>query len=641
MFSCPANIQDTSLRTTSLTESEFGDDRGSIICDRSKKRQPSHRIFANRILHLEKIKFYGFDMDYTLAVYKSPIFEELTCQFVLKKLAELGYPNEITEFKYNPSFPVRGLWFDKQYGNFLNVDSNYNILVCTRGFDVLQRSQINEIYPNAYALFSADRYYVLDSLFHLPVIYILAVLIDYFCKNPNYTIEAHGVTTDNDVYISYEAIFEDVRISTDDIHHEKDMKAIICQDLESYVIASPDIKLMLQSIKQYGARTFLLTNSDYNYTNLMMTYLLGSEPHWKTYFDYIVVDANKPTFFGEGTTLRKIDEGSKKCLVGQYRGPLEKCTVYSGGSCQVFGKLICSKGKDVLYIGDHIYGDIIRSKKQRSWRTFLIIPELEQELHIFHKKRDLFNKVEAQYEQISKQLMKFDITASNQKSDIGKIMNDVFKHTNEMNKQYGILGSLFRKGARQTLFANQVIRYADIYASSATKLLHYPLFYLFRASPMLMPHEATVNPHDPYDELTPYGVRSRTKFDDIKSNLHDSNSNDLCGKEHLASYLNNQSRKQKQINFNRKTDQFVIFQRYNQRSDNLGLEGNEINDQSKYLWHPLSIQKEITPIYDIGINGITIKGNTIALFPNQLKSLISQIQATSTSCFPPSCKLNY
>lgn len=35
----------------------------------------SYRIFVNRSLHLEKIKFFGFDMDYTLAEYKSPQFE--------------------------------------------------------------------------------------------------------------------------------------------------------------------------------------------------------------------------------------------------------------------------------------------------------------------------------------------------------------------------------------------------------------------------------------------------------------------------------------------------------------------------------------------------------------------------------------
>jgi len=39
------------------------------------------RIFVNRSLHMEKIKFFGFDMDYTLAEYKSPQYE-VTFAFV-------------------------------------------------------------------------------------------------------------------------------------------------------------------------------------------------------------------------------------------------------------------------------------------------------------------------------------------------------------------------------------------------------------------------------------------------------------------------------------------------------------------------------------------------------------------------------
>ena len=35
-------------------------------------------------------------------------------------------------------------------------------------------------------------------------------------------------------------------------------------------------------------------------------------PHqnWKSYFDYILVDAKKPLFFAEGSTLREVDEVS-------------------------------------------------------------------------------------------------------------------------------------------------------------------------------------------------------------------------------------------------------------------------------------------------------------------------------------------
>lgn len=52
------------------------------------------------------------------------------------------------------------------------------------------------------------------------------------------------------------------------------------------------------------------------------------------------------------------------------------------------------KGKEVLYVGDHIYGDIVRSKKEWGWRTFLIVPELFQELKVWTEQKDYFNHIE-------------------------------------------------------------------------------------------------------------------------------------------------------------------------------------------------------------------------------------------------------
>lgn len=69
--------------------------------------------------------------------------------------------------------------------------------------------------------------------------------------------------------------------------------------------------------------------------------------------------------------------------------------VYSGGSCDVFTEMIGAKGKDVLYIGDHIFGDILKSKKIRGWRTFLIVPELVQELHVWTDKCQLFAELQS------------------------------------------------------------------------------------------------------------------------------------------------------------------------------------------------------------------------------------------------------
>ena len=68
------------------------------------------------------------------------------------------------------------------------------------------------------------------------------------------------------------------------------------------------------------------------------------------------------------------------------------------------------------------------------------------------------------------------------------------KCIHEMDMQYGLLGSLFRSGSRQTHFASQVTRYADIYAASHLNLLHYPFFYLFKAPPMLVSEPCSLAP---------------------------------------------------------------------------------------------------------------------------------------------------
>ena len=101
---------------------------------------------------------------------------------------------------------------------------------------------------------------------------------------------------------------------------------------------------------------------------------------------------------------------------GCHAGPLRENHVYSGGSCDVFSKLIGSRGKDVLYVGDHIFGDIIKSKKERAWRTFLVIPELMQELVIWHEKRSIFSEIERLDALLSQKLMLEILSIFNKKT---------------------------------------------------------------------------------------------------------------------------------------------------------------------------------------------------------------------------------
>jgi len=472
---------------------------GDLTVAKSYKRETKHRVFVNRSLHLKKIKFFGFDMDYTLAVYKSPQYESMGFRLIVERLIAIGYPEAVRDFEYDPTFCVRGLWFDTKYGNLLKVDAYGNVLVCVHGFNFLKTSEIRALYPNKFVQLDENRIHVLNTLFNLPETYLLACLVDYFTNSEDYTHEPTGVKC-GDLYMSFRSIFQDCRDAMDWVHLKGDLKRITVESPDEYVHKDSGLPVILDRMRKHGAKTFILTNSEYDYTHKIMSFLLESSTDqkdaevrsWTSYFDYIVVDARKPNFFSEGTILRQIDLRTGAQRIGIHTGPLQKGQVYSGGSCDVFSELIGAKGKDVLYIGDHIFGDILKSKKIRGWRTFLVVPELLQELHVWTSKRTLYNRLQNLGAILSNVYRNLDSTSA-VNPDISGVQEAIQEVTLEMDLAYGMMGSLFRSGSRQTFFAGQVTRYADLYAASFLNLLYYPFSYLFKAPSMLMPHESTVD----------------------------------------------------------------------------------------------------------------------------------------------------
>ncbi|XP_055353973.1 LOW QUALITY PROTEIN: cytosolic purine 5'-nucleotidase-like [Paramacrobiotus metropolitanus] len=461
-------------------------------------REAEHRIFVNRSLRLGQIKFYGFDMDYTLAVYKSPAYETMAFEEIIARLIDVGYPQALGDFEYDPSFPIRGVWFDCLYGNILKVDPFGFIMVAYHGFEVLKGSEVEDLYPNKFVVLDERRMYVMNTLFNLPEVYILACLIDFFCKSPDHpevTVQKTGVKR-GDVIMSYKSIFQDVRGAVDWVHMQGSLKQRTVDNPSEYVEQDSRLPTLLDHLRKNGAKVFLLTNSEYAYTEKIMAYLFSFEGadtsrNWRSYFDYIVVDARKPLFFGEGTTLREVDQKTGRLCLGTTTGPLRSDRVYNGGSCDVFTQLIGAKGKDVLYVGDHIFGDILKSKKTRGWRTFLVVRELENELHVWSDKRDLFMGLEKLDVALSNMYKDMD-SSSMERPNIKHIQQEMKNVIHEMDMSYGLLGSLFRSGSFQTFFASQVCRYADLYAATFLNLLYYPMCYMFRAPAQLMPHESTV-----------------------------------------------------------------------------------------------------------------------------------------------------
>lgn len=95
---------------------------------------PGKRIFANKDLHLGEIEWVGFDLDYTLAIYKNPTYEAMTYDLLVSGtstpclsflttsgLIGFSYPPEIRSLKFDPSFIVLGLLLDTELGNVIQL----------------------------------------------------------------------------------------------------------------------------------------------------------------------------------------------------------------------------------------------------------------------------------------------------------------------------------------------------------------------------------------------------------------------------------------------------------------------------------------------------------------------------------------
>jgi 5'-nucleotidase len=162
--------------------------------------------------------------------------------------------------------------------------------------------------------------------------------------------------------INYASIFEDVRESQNGIHQDGTLKSIILSDPSTYVRRDERLNLLLERLRSQGKKTFLLTNSEYYYSNAIMKYMLEGtskdHPSWKDYFDIIIVSGCKPKFFMSGTTMREVDEETGNLKFVEI-SKFEKGKVYHGGNLSQFKKFTGTTGAEVLYIGDNISHDVI------------------------------------------------------------------------------------------------------------------------------------------------------------------------------------------------------------------------------------------------------------------------------------------
>ena len=136
---------------------------------RQEDPPPERRIFVNRNLRMESVRYVGFDLDWTLADYKRLPLEELTFQLAIERLVtEQGYPDAVRQVEFRPDFPRRGLMIDKNAGTVLRMNRHRFVNLAYHGRQRLDRQELRRLYRFEPIQPASERFYHLDSLFELP-----------------------------------------------------------------------------------------------------------------------------------------------------------------------------------------------------------------------------------------------------------------------------------------------------------------------------------------------------------------------------------------------------------------------------------------------------------------------------------------
>ena len=472
------------------------------------------KIFVNRSLNMGNIRAIGFDMDHTLAIYNREAFEALAFRATLQKFIAAGYPAELESLKFKPEFLMRGLLVDMDRGNILKVDSHKYVKIAFHGHTRLDKETRHKLYNSE--SFKAYEFLSMDSFFALSEVQLFAEIVDYMSTNPG------------KIQKSFREVYADLRQFIDKSHADGSIKNEVLSNPEKFFIRDKHLATALIRTMDAGKHLFLLTNSNWTYTDAVMKFVLGEAssdfPDWRQYFRYVIVGSGKPGFFTGTQPFYEVV--TQSTLLTASNGELQPGKVYQGGNAQLLQNLTGFRGDEILYVGDHIYGDIIRSKGSVNWRTVLVVEELEKELLKIEELRPALQQI---YAKISAreicdeelQILRSKIASNARQAKIATDRGDnhrvrhllteneknlknahekqaFLSESDEQIKQaiaereaniHPVWGGLMKVGLERSRFANQVESYACVYTSRASNLRFYSPFKRFTSSHDILPHE--------------------------------------------------------------------------------------------------------------------------------------------------------
>ncbi|HET7752657.1 MAG TPA: HAD-IG family 5'-nucleotidase, partial [Anaeromyxobacteraceae bacterium] len=447
---------------------------------------------------------------------------ELAFEMTLERLVRFaGYPESIRALRYDPEFVIRGLVVDKVAGNIFKMDRHNHVGRCYHGRQAVSWEDRKRLYRDEKIHLSLPRFAWIDTLFALPEACLFAEIIDQ--------LEGSGRAVD------YAKLYDDVREAIDTVHRDGSLKEVVKKDLASYLVRDAELGPALHRLRSGGKKLFLLTNSLWDYTDAVMRFVLDGVlheyPSWRNYFDVVVTGAAKPGFFSEKRPLLELGPDGER--IGEAHA-LERGHVYEGGSLGELERLTGISGERVLYVGDHIYGDILRSKKSSLWRTCLVVQELESEIAWLERcqpemeelarleeararmgdeisiRKSGLNALDRRAERAHDPVTRAPIDAERREMkhelevlrraqrDADLRIADLQRRVEDgYNRWWGLT---FKEGNENSRFGEQIEDYACLYTSRVSNFLFYSPMHYHRSPRAAMPHERHMLHMAPYGD---------------------------------------------------------------------------------------------------------------------------------------------
>jgi HAD superfamily 5'-nucleotidase-like hydrolase len=332
---------------------------------------------------LENTQWLGFDMDHTLVRYNNEELYKLVFHCFQKYLVEIaGFDRSVYEIPLKMEYTRKGLVLDEHLGNMLELDTSFRVIHACHGYHVLTDEEIQRAYGQKTIVpFGEDKehYWCLVTYFEASVGPLYVGLVDMIDR-------LHPTNMEE----MYKKLGESLAGSF--AHNFRDFESgwyfpVFKESVGTFIQKSPEMSAWLRENRKSGTvRTFLLTNSFPQYTQLLMSYAYGDD--WMDLFDIVGTTARKPVFYEDARVDElvadyafRINPHGEVCIVDEHPKIIALNGCYDKPSYAGMSAAFGCKPEQVTYCGDHLWGDVVHCGAAGGWETIYVMEELESSHH--------------------------------------------------------------------------------------------------------------------------------------------------------------------------------------------------------------------------------------------------------------------